>query len=493
MRQELERANIRVVTKRNSKSNNENREVIRFDIDGNDCRDHSSNVNKTPQDQDSKVLKRDSTTFTDLGGVENIRLSKKIRIEDDTVLRLVRLPEEGSLGMFIVDQDKGSDACIVQELRENGQAVRHGVKVNDELFQVPGNVCSDDDMATVDHNNLKGLSTEKIKLQSLSGKRPISFLVRRRSNFVEDKGIHVDTKNSEESITKLSISEAEITLALREEKFPNVPCCKKCNCKTKGVRFHHYLCPKHHDFEDSGARDKLKLLLAGIRDKCESCQYEFQHGKKCLSKTHTSKCIGSTSLNQNLEKTLQHRQKSVSVSHPNLDIKKQPKKDINVIHAAPVTPNVDSDSRGSYIFKETKTLQLTNDVKPTWVSCPNPWGNFDYTDGDFVLMSPACYDLAFTYRKSSPHRFVSNPFEYGSEYFQTHISPQERCRVLQLTRDRLALRSWGFEFCYHDFGGACLVTNIEPLSPAEAAVSRIIRFSHNKNCNIGLTLLNNCF
>lgn len=72
-----------------------------------------------------------------------------------------------------------------------------------------------------------------------------------------------------------------------------------------------------------------------------------------------------------------------------------------------------------------------------------------------------------------PKRFVANPFEAGSPYHATHKSPArgEGYSVLSLVRDRMGLRPWGFTVRLHEFGGACLVDSVEPLSPAEAAVS----------------------
>ena len=71
-----------------------------------------------------------------------------------------------------------------------------------------------------------------------------------------------------------------------------------------------------------------------------------------------------------------------------------------------------------------------------------------------------------------PKRFVANPLEEGSPYHATHRSPERGgYSVLRLMRDRLCLRPWGFTVRLHEFGGACLVDSIEPLSPAVVAVS----------------------
>lgn len=126
-----------------------------------------------------------------------------------------------------------------------------------------------------------------------------------------------------------------------------------------------------------------------------------------------------------------------------------------------------------------------------WLSCPNPWGKIGHEEGDFVVISPfqseSTADMVSVFHQcpngSIPKRFVANPLEEGSPYHDTHRSPARKgYSVLRLTRDRMGLRPWGFTVRLHEFGGACLVDSIEPLSPAEAAVSLIcadIEFSSN--------------
>ena len=115
-----------------------------------------------------------------------------------------------------------------------------------------------------------------------------------------------------------------------------------------------------------------------------------------------------------------------------------------------------------------------------WLSCPNPWGKIGHEEGDFVVISPfqseSTADMVSIFHQCSngniPKRFVANPLKEGSQYHDTHRSPARKgYSVLRLTRDRMGLRPWGFTVRLHEFGGACLVDSIEPLSPAEAAVS----------------------
>jgi hypothetical protein len=65
--------------------------------------------------------------------------------------------------------------------------------------------------------------------------------------------------------------------------------------------------------------------------------------------------------------------------------------------------------------------------------------------------------------------------ERNSPYLDSHRSPEGGgYSVLRLTRDRAALVPWGFTVRNHEFGGACLVNSVEPLSPAENAVSGLL-------------------
>jgi len=106
-----------------------------------------------------------------------------------------------------------------------------------------------------------------------------------------------------------------------------------------------------------------------------------------------------------------------------------------------------------------------------WEQCGNPWGDIGQNEDDHVLISPyggldsplkAITGLAVP-------RFNSNPFVEGSPYVQTHHLPSMGIRVLKLTRDVIAMRPWGLTVKRHEFGGACLVSVVDPISPAAAA------------------------
>ena len=68
-------------------------------------------------------------------------------------------------------------------------------------------------------------------------------------------------------------------------------------------------------------------------------------------------------------------------------------------------------------------------------------------------------------------RFTDNPFSSYPRYMTTHASPCDGFHILVLRRDALCKLPWGFEWKRHAFGGACLVSQVDALSPAQAAVS----------------------
>lgn len=115
-----------------------------------------------------------------------------------------------------------------------------------------------------------------------------------------------------------------------------------------------------------------------------------------------------------------------------------------------------------------------------WLPCPNPWGEVGHNEGDFVVISPFRSESANVMLSAfhqgpnfePPRRFLANPLEMDSCYLSTHRSPARGgYSVLSLKRDRMGMKPWGFTVRRHEFGGACLVQSVEPLSPAVGAVS----------------------
>lgn len=111
-------------------------------------------------------------------------------------------------------------------------------------------------------------------------------------------------------------------------------------------------------------------------------------------------------------------------------------------------------------------------LKPVWVNCPdmNPWGKPGYVDGDVQLYGPQS-GIGHHEISSPSRRYTMEPFTPSSCYMNTHCTPQEGWVVLSLRRDPLSTLPWGFKVALDEFGHACLVQSVDPVSPAAVAVS----------------------
>jgi hypothetical protein len=114
----------------------------------------------------------------------------------------------------------------------------------------------------------------------------------------------------------------------------------------------------------------------------------------------------------------------------------------------------------------------------------NPWGRDEYTEDDAVLFSTTAGGIGDVDVLFPGIRFEIDPFSRSDRYHSTHHTPEEGFQALVLTRDPLETIPWGFTVYRHEFGGACLVSSVFPLSPAGAAVSCVRNHSKiNKNHN----------
>ena len=421
-------------------------------------------------------------------------------LASENKFHMITLPEKGSVGMFIgsKDDNRSQRGCVVKSLLENGQAILHRVRVDDEIYHMPHNIKTEDDLERNNHNSNDYLAatSEEVKKWAKASKRPIKFLVKRqqhcKDSCTESKGSKAidinpsrqvsEIKVAGEVVTSKPLTKAQIGVVLRTKCFPVVPFCKTCNGESTRSS-HHFLCPKHPEFHLSGAEEKLTIVIAGMKYDCKACLYEFQHGKRKSGK-HNEKCgrrskeeyhdsdqdkkdIISTSCDKGKRvshyETKSDRKRPTSnkdsltmnVSENNMEVENEPTK------CATITPIVESLHRSTQYGGSSLPIHITDDPGPLWVTCPNPWGDRSIKDEDFVLMSPTCYRLEHEIHSASPYRFIVEPFGHElSPYFASHRSPLDGYRVLRLTRDALALRSWGFEFCYHYLGGACLVTKV---------------------------------
>lgn len=105
-----------------------------------------------------------------------------------------------------------------------------------------------------------------------------------------------------------------------------------------------------------------------------------------------------------------------------------------------------------------------------WEPCSNPWGHEGFLDDDIVVYTstPGIGDAECVITSA---RYEVDPFSKYPRYQLTHNRPEEGFHALVLRRDTLSNSSWGFACHRHEFGGACLVSNVIPLSPANTAVS----------------------
>ena len=393
-----------------------------------------------------------------------------------------------------------------------------------------------------------------------------------------------------------------------------LPFCKACQKSDSANRVHHALCPKHPQFDNSGALEKLELIRRGVQLGCEPCKLHYQHGRVVdHNRAHLDNCPRRKQpLRQNgevlcVEETLNSPAKTLSnVQHSTFNKSSEPRskggaalkndsassgatkkgknpekkrsgdtktkgtdakkssgrkssggrgsQSVTPANSKPGTEEIgpaiqetvgsiiasatdrrplkkrryeyesDNESeddtngkenarptsgraapkRAKFIEKgldvpkvvETVSVKKTplvtpapkkkaiknkplqnaaskanvdSQLKPIWVPCANPWGPPGYQEGDVVFVSPSG---GYTHHETiyGGERFTFSPFGPDSDYSHTHRTPSEGFDVILLTRDPNAELPWGFTYRRHEFEGACLVTSVDPLSPAASAV-----------------------
>jgi hypothetical protein len=130
-----------------------------------------------------------------------------------------------------------------------------------------------------------------------------------------------------------------------------------------------------------------------------------------------------------------------------------------------VTPHCHSDYDAVEVDDQTDDA-----IDVTWEPCGDPWGPEGHVDGDVVLFAHTS-GLGHHETLLPSARYEADPFSSSKRYGKTHRTPEDGFQALILKRDPLVTRPWGFTCQRHEFGGACLVTSVDPLSPADAAVS----------------------
>jgi hypothetical protein len=296
---------------------------------------------------------------------------------------------------------------------------------------------------------------------------------------------------------------------------------------------HHGWCPKNDFFQTSGAKEVLERVQYGCQVQCSTCQQEFQTGKlapksmthnkacrlntTCTSKNNKSATTKSATDKSATKSTIplpkQTRQESISsssTSDEEISCYKPRSKKRTKIQTLSLAPAVDSTKNQNYqpnrasnkvtpttAITTTTTTTTTTDIlrkkahpvsklKLNWVGChsnQNPWGPPGYHNGDVLLYGPntaTTLTRDSTTTTSSTQRYTIHPFHPQSPYISTHVLPDPLGghTVLVLKRDPCSTMPWGFDFKHDEFGHGCLVTHVQPLSPAAAAVRTVPYFGN---------------
>ena len=436
-------------------------------------------------------------------------------------VREIKFHHHGPMGFNVRTISMESvEICVVTSVKEDTHAQRSGLRVNDVIVNLSTNIdgisfgaMTVPTIATWNSlDEVKFASVKDIVQWSNSSSRPIAFYILRCDDVSRSATDEHQNGSETIDISSLNISEMEINRAIRGKKvFPRIPCCK--HCSGDETRQHHYLCSKHKYFQTSGAKDILIILLAGVRDKCQACAYEIMTGKKSTSIQHFNKCdrqpnksgkkknskagkntrsskgdklqgdpsgptdpLQKQHLPKQIKRTVTPKSGATIDTHgETLATNGLKQTTLNgslsrkVTPARGIDPLVSNYKNKNDEIRENDPLILGDvSTEDKWISCANPWGPLGFCDGDIIYDCPADYQYRNQIYGHNPKRFIDEPFANGSPYRQTHSIKE----TVELKRDPMALLDWGFEFSYHDFGGACIITKVDPISPA--ADARII-------------------
>lgn len=262
-----------------------------------------------------------------------------------------------------------------------------------------------------------------------------------------------------------------------------VPFCRLCNDGTSGsVRIHHALCPKHPQFDNSGAQEKLEQIRRGVNKGCEACRFHFENGRPATDAVpHSEDCERGRVLGTGSKPRTQVPMDDRPTQMPRAEpirtaagrVVKRPEK-MRMSQSASIECEVQAESctqkpnqdNGCSVDPESNCCDASSYV---WVSCDNPWGPSRFMDGDESI-SMWNQGVVPSELHCGRQRFAFSPFSKGALYNNTHVHPCRGTRTLVLTRDPLGRIPWGFTVIRHDFGGACLVASVDKLSPATTAV-----------------------
>ena len=307
--------------------------------------------------------------------------------------------------------------------------------------------------------------------------------------------------------------------------YPERPFCAKCcgqnrhlhhpwcsenpQCKLRQKRGYHVFLRSHRSHfilftsrsvSHSGSKEIVDRLIEGCRLGCDRCKQDFRTGKSNTSLKHSNECIAlqMKSKDKSTSKEVAGAQSQSNVNEgdrvprtdkPHGSKMMGPKQGLLqhlVVSKKAGVPKASKQILLKEADKDSETIEdeeddgddesiddnEIDDVTSDWVNASNPWGREDTTEDDVVLFAPyqgiGHPDATFFDSK----RFASHPFSGESRYCRTHHTPLQGFHALRLSRDIMCQKPWGFTTYRHDFGGACLVGDVDPAGPARTAVSR---------------------
>jgi len=304
--------------------------------------------------------------------------------------------------------------------------------------------------------------------------------------------------------------------------------CQKCvnelRTERKDKTAHSQICPlsKHY-----GTKVDLSL---GADAGCQKCADELRTGTKQPKKGHSKTCPSSRYYKA---KTNPADSSATTAAEILLDIRDSPHKmlsakktiDTESLSFHPISETSKEDTEATLLVNKSahgvSNARITPSPKPQhaskegmnskaatafpdtteesdfedkesstlWEQCGNPWGDIGVSEEDHVIITP-CSGLNPTevaIASLALPTFNINPFDENSAYRQTHQRPEVGVRALKLKRDVMAMQPWGLGFKRHEFGGACLVTSVDSISPAAAAVSFLSTFAFPEEVRIAFT------
>jgi hypothetical protein len=293
------------------------------------------------------------------------------------------------------------------------------------------------------------------------------------------------------------------------------PFCALCNGRTNRP-IHHSWCRKNSHFDTSGADEVLAKIHLGLRRNCDGCKAEYETGRRVPDSEHSIRCNGDSKAT-----------KLPPLINPNKDlgrdlekIEKQTKKANTITWKGSTKPiewgenktkqykQNEAKTASKTILKTTKSFDVKNraanssavgknqklklpvaqlsdeesiddvdngeKLNVMWEDCNNIWGYEGHHENDVVIFSTSNIDVHYE-TLLLDERYEIDPFMSCRQYAKTHSTPEEGYQAIVLRRDMLGRRPWGFTCSRHEFGGACLVDSVEPLSPADGGVSAWVK------------------